>query len=59
VPFTPLPAFVVRPGIPGSGFGDDVVRCFFQGRLNRINTTPPCPLSGQANNQILPMILTL
>ena len=43
VPFTPLPAFVVRPGIPGSGFGGDVVRCFFQGRLNRINTTPPLP----------------
>jgi hypothetical protein len=33
VPFTPLPAFVVRPGIPGSGFGGDDVRCLFQDRL--------------------------
>ena len=33
VSFTPLPAFVVRPGTPGSVFGGDVVKCLFQNRL--------------------------
>jgi hypothetical protein len=31
VPFTPPAAFLVRPGIPGSVFGGDAVRCLFQG----------------------------
>jgi hypothetical protein len=26
---TPLRAFIVRSGIPGSGFGGDAVRCLF------------------------------